>query len=139
MKSIELIGRILYSLIFLMTIMNHFSVEAVGYAALTGTPTPSVLVPVSGILAIAGAISIILGYKTKWGASLIVIFLVPVTFYMHAYWKETDPMKMQMQMTHFMKNISMLGAALFIAYFGAGPLSIDSKNKTSDQKKTNAV
>jgi putative oxidoreductase len=46
---------------------------------------------------------------------------------MHAFWKETDPMQMQMQMSMFMKNMSMLGGALIIAYFGAGPLSLDKK------------
>jgi uncharacterized membrane protein YphA (DoxX/SURF4 family) len=31
-----------------------------------------------------------------------------------------------MQMGMFMKNISMLGGAFLITYFGAGPLSIDA-------------
>lgn len=67
MKYIELVGRFLYSIIFLKTIMNHFTAEAIGYAVFSGIPVAYVLVPLSGILAIVGAISIILGYKTKWG------------------------------------------------------------------------
>lgn len=130
MKYIELIGRILYSIIFLKTIMNHFTAEAVVYAVFSGVPVPSVLVPLLGVFAIIGAVSIMLGYKTKWGALLIVAFLVPITLYMHAFWGETDPMRMQRQMADFMKNTSMLGAALIISYFGAGPLSIDAKKKT---------
>ncbi|MCE9537794.1 MAG: DoxX family protein [Bacteroidetes bacterium] len=129
MKYIELVGRFLYSIIFLRTIMNHFTADAIGYAVFTGVPVPSVLVPLSGGLAIIGAISIILGYKTKWGALLIVAFLIPVTLFMHAFWKETDPTEMQRQMTSFMKNTSMLGGALIISYFGAGPLSVDAKKK----------
>ncbi|MDP1744705.1 MAG: DoxX family protein [Bacteroidota bacterium] len=130
MKYIELIGRILYSIIFLKTIMNHFTAEAIGYAVFSGVPVPSVLVPLSGILAIVGAISIILGYKTKFGALLIMVFLVPITLYMHAFWGGTDPLLAQRQMADFMKNTSMFGAALIISYFGAGPLSIDAKKKT---------
>ncbi|MDO9186133.1 MAG: DoxX family protein [Bacteroidia bacterium] len=130
MKYIELIGRILYSIIFLKTIMNHFTAEAVVYAVFSGVPVPSVPVPLLGVFAIIGAVSIMLGYKTKWGALLIVAFLVPITLYMHAFWSETDPMRMQRQMADFMKNTSMLGAALIISYFGAGPLSIDAKKKT---------
>jgi putative oxidoreductase len=38
-----------------------------------------------------------------------------------------------MQMINFMKNISMLGAAFLITYFGSGPLSIDERIST-DQK-----
>ncbi len=128
MKYLVLTGRILYSLIFLQAILFHFSDKAINYAAAAGVPAASVLVPFAGILAFAGALSIILGYKAKWGAWLIILFLIPVTFMMRAFWKETDPMQAQMQMTMFMKNISMLGGAFMIAYFGSGPLSIDKKN-----------
>lgn len=124
MKYLVLTGRVLYSLIFLMAITIHFSGKGIGYAAAYGVPAPAILVPLSGIIAITGALSIILGYKAKWGAWLMVIFLIPVTFMMHAFWKETDPMQAQMQMSNFMKNISMLGAAFLITFFGSGPLSI---------------
>lgn len=129
MKYIVLAGRILYSLIFLMSIMTHFSGSALDYAASKGVPVPNLLVPFSGIIAFFGGLSILLGFKAKRGAWLIVVFLIAVTFMMHAFWKETDEMQMQIQMANFMKNISMLGAALFITYFGPGPLSIDEKNK----------
>lgn len=46
---------------------------------------------------------------------------------LHAFWKVTDPMMAQIQMGMFMKNVSMLGGALLIAYFGAGPLSLDAR------------
>jgi len=129
MKYVELIGRLLFSLIFLKTVTFHFTSAAVDYATSKGVPFAGILVPLSGIMAIAGAISIILGYKTKAGAWLIVLFLFPVTLFMHAFWKETDPMQVQMQMTSFMKNTSMFGAALIISYFGAGPLSLDFRMK----------
>src|SRR5437868_3537365 len=108
MKAILLIGRIFFSLIFLMTIMSHFKQGTIGYAESKGVPFAAALVPLSGIIATLGALSIIFGYKAKTGAWLLVIFLIPVTFFMHAFWKETDPMQMQMQMSNFMKNISML-------------------------------
>jgi putative oxidoreductase len=129
MKYLVVTGRFFYSLIFLMTVMSHFSAATVAYAQSKGVPASSFLVPFSGILAILGALSIILGYKAKWGAWLIIIFLVPVTLMMHTFWKETDPMQVQMQATNFMKNLSMFGAALLIAYFGSGPLSLDSNIK----------
>ena len=36
-------------------------------------------------------------------------------------------MMAQMQQIMFMKNLSMLGGALLIPYFGAGPLSLDAR------------
>ena len=127
MKIVVLLGRILFSLIFLFTITGHFSSPAIGYAASQGVPAASFLVPLSGVIAFAGGLSIVFGYKARLGALLIIIFLVPVTLLMHAFWKVTDPMAQQMQMAMFMKNVSMTGAAMLITYFGAGPLSIDEK------------
>jgi putative oxidoreductase len=130
MKYTVLLGRILYSFIFLHSGLFHFSGMAIGYASSQGVPLASFLVPFSGVMAIVGGLLILLGYKAKLGAWLIVAFLIPVTFMMHAFWKETDPMQKQMQMAMFMKNISMLGGAFLITWFGAGPVSFDSRRKT---------
>jgi putative oxidoreductase len=127
MKAIVLLGRILFSLIFLVSSVGHFSAQMIQYAAAQGLPLANVLVPVSGIMAAVGALSIALGYKARVGAWLIVVFLLPVTFMMHQFWAVRDLAVQQMQLAMFMKNISMLGAALLISYFGSGPLSIDQK------------
>lgn len=127
MKAIALLGRILFSLIFLVSSVGHFSAETIQYAASQGVPLANVLVPASGIVAAVGALSIVLGYKAEVGAWLIVIFLLPVTIMMHQFWAAGDPAMQQMQLAMFMKNIAMLGAALLISYFGSGPLSMDEK------------
>ncbi|TRW26529.1 DoxX family protein [Flavobacterium zepuense] len=127
MKYSLLAGRILFSLIFIISSFGHFGEQSIGFAASKGVPLAGVLVPLSGIIELFGGLSIILGYKTKWGAWLIVLFLLPVTFMLHNFWTITDPMAQQMDMAAFMKNISMIGAALIIAYHGAGPLSLDNR------------
>ncbi len=71
--------------------------------------------------------SVLLGYRARIGAWLIVLFLVPVTFAMHKFWGIADPATAQDQMAHFMKNLSMLGGALLITQFGAGPGSLDDR------------
>ena len=133
MKYIVLVGRILFSTIFIMTIMGHFSKQDISFAAAAGVPLAPIAVPVSGIIAFLGGLSIAFGYKAKWGAWLIVLFLVPITLMMHNFWAAPDKMAAQMQMAMFIKNISILGAALMIAYFGTGPFSLDSllQNKVS--------
>jgi putative oxidoreductase len=127
MKFIPLIGRILFSLLFLMAIMGHFSSGTIAYAVSAGVPMASIMVPLSGIIAFIGGLSIVLGFKTKMGAWLIIIFLIPVTFMMHKFWTVSDPMAQQMQMANFMKNMGLIGGALFLTYFGAGPISIDNR------------
>ena len=128
MKYSLLIGRILFSLIFILSGPHHFQAASIGYAASAGVPMASFLVPLSGIIALAGGLSIALGYKAKIGAWLLVVFLIPVTFALHKFWGIADPMMQQMQMVMFMKNITMIGGALILAYFGSGPLSIDHKS-----------
>ena len=46
---------------------------------------------------------------------------------MHKFWGVSDPMMQQMQMAMFMKNVSMIGGALLISQFGAGPFSLDAR------------
>jgi putative oxidoreductase len=131
MKFVVLAGRILFSLIFIMSGFSHFKDQTIQYATSHGVLMPHLLVPAAGVMAILGGVSIAFGFKTKSGAWLLVAFLVPVTLTMHNFWSVNDPQEHQMQMAMFMKNISMLGGALLISYFGAGPLSIDSRKNHS--------
>jgi putative oxidoreductase len=125
--AVVVLGRFLFALIFLMAGANHFNKQTIGYAASQGVPLAAIAVPLSGVLAIAGGLSILLGYRAKLGAWLIVLFLVPVSLMMHKFWTVTDPMMAQLQMILFMKNVSMLGGALLISHFGAGPFSLDAR------------
>lgn len=124
---IVLLGRFLFALIFILSGPRHFLSSTIGYAASQGVPMASIIVPISGALALAGGLSILLGFRARLGAWLIVLFLVGVTPMMHAFWKVTDPMVYQMQFVMFMKNLSMLGGALIISQLGSGPWSLDSR------------
>jgi putative oxidoreductase len=122
-------GRALFSAIFLVAALGHFSAPTIAYAASHGVPLASIAVPLSGVMALVGGLSVLLGYKAKIGAWLLVLFLVPVTLMMHNFWAVTDPAMAQVQQVMFLKNLSMLGGALLIAHFGAGPLSLDSRRR----------
>jgi putative oxidoreductase len=126
-SAVVVLGRFWFALIFLMAGANHFNKQTIGYAASQGVPLAVIAVPLSGVLAIAGGLSILLGYRAKLGAWLIVLFLVPVSFMMHKFWTVTDPMMAQIQIILFMKNVSMLGGALLVSQFGAGPFSLDAR------------
>lgn len=120
-------GRLCFSLIFIAAGLNHFTARSIALAASQGVPLASIAVPLSGLLALAGGLSILLGYRAKFGAWLIVLFLVPVTLTVHRFWGIADPILAQEQMIMFMKNVSMLGGALIISHFGAGPFSLDAR------------
>jgi putative oxidoreductase len=127
MRYLGPVGRILFSLIFITAAPRHFTAEGIHHAADLGVPLASLLVPLSGVVALAGGLSIAIGYHARWGAWLLVGFLVLVTLMMHAYWKLHDPAMVHVQQAMFAKNLCMLGAALLITQFGAGPMSIDTR------------
>jgi putative oxidoreductase len=130
-KYVVLAGRICFAAMFIFAAPGHFTARYVGYASQAGVPAAALLVPLSGLIALVGGLSIALGYKAKLGALLLVVFLIPVTVAMHPFWAVTDPMMGQMQLAMFLKNLSMLGGALVIAYFGSGPLSLDARRVAS--------
>jgi putative oxidoreductase len=78
-----------------------------------------------------GGLSILAGYKARYGAWLIVLFLLPVTVMMHNFWASAEPMAARIQYIMFMKNLSMLGGALLIVYSGSGPFNLDDSKKMS--------
>ncbi len=127
MRILYPIARVLFSLIFLIAAPRHFTQEGISHAASLGLPGAGVLVPLSGVMAIVGALSVAFGYKARWGAWILIAFLVPVTWTMHVFWRKSDPAELHIQQAMFAKNLSMLGAALFIAQSGAGPISFDEK------------
>jgi len=126
MKYALMAGRQLFSVIFIIASAGHFSPRTIEAAAAHGVPLPGLLVPLSGIIALGGGLSVLLGFQTRFGAWLLVLFLVPVTLMMHNFWSVSDPTTLQIEKAMFLKNVTMLGGALVISYFGAGPLSLDA-------------
>jgi putative oxidoreductase len=136
MREILLFGRILFALVFIFSGFSHFTEPTIGYAASQGVPFAGLLVPLSGLMAIVGGLSVALGYYPKIGAWLIAAFLVPITLAMHAFWTIADPAMAQVQQVMFLKNLSMLGGALAFAYFGSGPYSLASRTPLIDESDT---
>ena len=128
MSVIELLGRVLFAFIFVKSMPGHFSAGTIGYAAQAGVPMASLLVPLSGVIAGVGGLSVALGYYTRVGAGLVVLFLVPVTLSLHAFWSAPDAQR-QMQVIQFTKNLALIGAALMVMAHGAGPLSLDARRR----------
>jgi putative oxidoreductase len=126
-----LVGRLLFSVIFVEGAMGHLTKinYMAGYAGAMGVPYPKVAVVVTGLMLLAGSISIILGWKTAYGAIILILFLIPVTYQMHflPMIHSATQMQMQMQMVNFLKNTGLLGGAIYIAITGPGGFSIDGK------------
>jgi len=124
-KLLVFIGRLLFAAQFFKAQGTLWGEKAILDATAKGIPFAAIAVKVSALLAFVGAISIVVGYGATIGAWLLILFLVPVSFTMHAYWTIDDPAAHAAQSISFFKNINAIGGALVLAYFGTGPLRID--------------
>jgi len=89
------LGRVAFAGIFVAFAPANFTQQGIAWGASQGIPLARVLVPLAGVISLLGGLSVILGYRVKIGAWLLVLFLVPVTGMMHNFWAVKDPMMAQ--------------------------------------------
>ena len=118
MDEIFLIGRILFAYLFIGSGIGHLTQTAAmaGYAESRGVSNSKLMVQISGVAMILGAVSIVFGIWGDIGALGLAILLVITAVMMHAFWKETDPTNKMMEMVQFNKDIALAGGALAIFY-----------------------
>ena len=116
MDSVLIIGRVLFALLFISSGVSHLTkLEAMtGYAQYKKVPAAKFGVVLSGLMILLGGIYIAFGVYADLGALLIALFLIPTSFLMHAFWKETDATAKQNESISFFKNLALAGAALII-------------------------
>jgi putative oxidoreductase len=132
---LAVLGRVMLSTIFLLSAAGNKIPNFSGVAkvmASQGVPAPRFMLVGAIVFLIVGSLSVIVGYKARIGATLLLIFLVLATYFFHDFWKETDPKAVQDQMIQFMKNLSMMGAMLLIVATGPGPFSLDERRPGKD-------
>jgi uncharacterized membrane protein YphA (DoxX/SURF4 family) len=117
--EVFLLGRILFSLVFLGSGIGHLTQTegSAQYAAYKKVPSPKLMVQLSGVAMLLGGLAVILGILMDLAGLLLAILLIAMAFMMHKFWEETDPQTKQVEMAQFMKNISMAGAGLILATF----------------------
>jgi uncharacterized membrane protein YphA (DoxX/SURF4 family) len=122
-----LLGRVLFGGFFVISGIRHFQHldMMAGFTGSKGFPAPKLAVIGSGLMILLGGISILLGVRPVWGVALVSLFLIPVTFVMHNYWADKDPMARINNQVNFMKNLAMLGAAwMLLAIPRPWPMSL---------------
>ncbi len=74
-------------------------------------------------------LSLVLGYKARLGALLLLLFLIPVTLTFHTWWTYPDPTQQHINMLFFLHNLALMGGLLLVVTFGPGPLSLDARGR----------
>jgi len=136
---VVLAARVALSQIFILAGVNHLNNwngtiqymtdKGMADGVLGGSGVAFVYVMLAGAVAflLLGGLSVLLGIRARWGAVLLILFLIPVTLIFHDFWHCTakDPQYVP-QMTNFMKNTGLSGGALMVLAFGSGAWSLDS-------------
>ena len=121
-----LIGRMLLVILFFISgfgkIPGYEGTAA--YIASEGLPMPQVLAAISIIIELGGAIAIALGWKTRFAAAVLALFMIVITPVFHKFWG-IPPDEAAIQQIHFMKNVSIVGGFLLLFAFGPGRYSLD--------------
>lgn len=122
------IARILFVAVFAFqdAIYNKifYASRSIQYMSSFGLPYPHVLLVLTIIVELLAGFMIISGWKAQWGAFFIFCFTLGATCIFHRFWNYIEPAEIQNQLNHFMKNISIMGGAIFIMVFGVGKYSL---------------
>ncbi len=127
MKALFVLGRLVYGGYFVYNGINHFLNHGMlsGYAGSKSVPKPHVAVSATGVMALSGGLSIVLGFEPEIGAGLILAFLLGVSPQMHNFWAIEDPGQRAADQVNFLKNMALVGAALtFLSIPRPWPVSV---------------
>ena len=126
-----LAGRFLIGLIYVVSGVTKIQDYAgtAAYMATENMPMIPILEPAAIVVEIVFGICIIVGFKTRISALILAAYSVVATTIFNHFWN-MEPGAMQATIMHlFMSTIAMVGACLFLAGVGAGPLSVDNRAK----------
>jgi len=129
MAIVSILGRILLCAIFLLSAVGKKIPDfegTVAYMTKFEVPYPRYALMVAIGVLIVGSLSVIAGFRARFGAFLLALFLIPTTYYFHnpAAHPAESP-EAQAEMIQLMKNAALFGAMLFIIANGSGAGSLD--------------
>ena len=120
-KYLPLLARIFLSLIFLKSgIEKIIASDATQQYMQSKGVSPLLLIPTIVVL-LLGSLSILLGYRSRIGALMLVGFLIPATLIFHTDFSQS------LQEIQFFKNLGLIGGLLMVVAFGAGEISFDKE------------
>ena len=120
-----LVARVLLAIIFIMSGFNKIGgfEGTVGYIASKGLPFPQLIAAGAIAVELVGGLLLLVGYRARWAALAIFLFLIPATLIFHAFWS-VPPEQAMGQQQHFFKNVAIMGGMLMVWAFGPGRFAL---------------
>ena len=133
-NPLALIGRLLLAYFFIPAGIGKIGGFAgtVGYIASKGLPLPEVGA-VLAIIVEVGVGLLLLGFKTRWAALILMVFTLAASVFFHNYWALPEA-QAAMQKLMFNKNLGVAGGLLAFAAFGAGAFSLDGLSQRGGRR-----
>jgi len=128
-----LAGRILIAQIFLLSGAMKFMQwdSTAEMMRKHGMPMIDILLPAAAIVELVCGLSIFLGYKSRVGALVLFLYLIPTTLIFHAFWNFEGELRTT-QMLNLLKNFAIMGGLLFVVTFGSGMCSLDGWSRRAN-------
>jgi putative oxidoreductase len=128
--NLALIGRLLIAYLFLPTGFNKLMNFAgtVGYVTSKGVPLPEVAAAIAVIVEVGLALLLVFGWKTRWVAAAMAVYVLVITPIFHGYWA-VPAAQMTAQKINFDKNLAIVGGFLLLVAYGAGRWSVDGARR----------
>ncbi|MBI5277328.1 MAG: DoxX family protein [Burkholderiales bacterium] len=128
-NALALVGRLLLAWLFVPAGWGKIAGFAgvSGYIASKGIPFPELCAAIAIAVELGLGLALLVGFKARWAALGLAVFVAVITPIFHAYWAVPDAQVM-MQQQAFNKNLAIVGGLLALAAFGAGRFSIDGRN-----------
>ncbi|MXO89254.1 DoxX family protein [Pontixanthobacter aquaemixtae] len=124
-RLVEPVFRVMTSLIFIIGGLGHFGQHQYMLDRMDKSPwrevvnsigDPSVLLWLSGVVFIIFGITLAIGFFTRLSALLILVTLLPITFFTHIAPGHVGPL---------FKNVAIMGALAFLWFKGGGAYALD--------------
>ena len=127
MHIVEFIGRLLLSALFLIEGFGKISNQENVIMYMEEYGVPEILFVPATVLEILFPLLLIVGYKTKWAASIMALFTFTVAIIFHTDFSEG------MQMIFFLKDLAIAGGFMIILVYGPGKISLDHYFKSKQE------
>ncbi|MBI4274403.1 MAG: DoxX family protein [Rhizobiales bacterium] len=138
--GLSLLSRILLSAVFIVygylkfvnvgSILGNDGTKRFMAMVAGGAAPPTWLGYLIAAIELIGGILILVGFKTRWAAYALVLWLIILTYLGHPFWGMDGPPR-GANMSHFYKNLGLMGGFLLLALHGPGSYSVDERMSRS--------
>lgn len=124
---IDLLGRLLLGFLF-----AHEAFDMIAYLIDTKermsryglTWRQEELVYAAVFFLVVGSVLLIIGYRSKLAAVLLLLYWLPITFIVYSFWDAATEPEAREQALRFMENMAIAGGLLMIVAHGTGRFAV---------------